>query len=285
MWHFKQTTKLIKLNFIFAFILPTLLFGQASEFKSVNQALQNVETCEILDLYGQNLNEISADVIQLKHLKELNIGANPNLDIQKTFQLLSQIKTLEILSLEDCKLKSIPKEISLLINLKDLNISGNKLSRLPNEICKLKNLEVLDLYSNNLLHLPKDIHKLKELKYVNCNSNRIRQLPDSISLIKIKTLQLGANSNLDIDQVVSALFFSTSIDTLILYNCNIKNIPTIIYHLRSLKYLDLGGNPYKTVPLELGQLTNLTTLRLTDYVYMKYDEELHRLLPNTKIIR
>lgn len=260
-------------------------YGQTNKFKSLDQALLNIEECVTLDLYGQNLKVISTDITKLINLRELNIGGNPELDFKNTFKLLATLKPLQYLSIEDNKLKNIPKEISQLINLKHLNASGNKLKKLPSEICSLTNLEVLDIYGNRIKRLPDNLHHMKNLKSLNCNMNYIHQLPDSISQSNLKTLQLGANRKINSEQVFSALFFCKSLDTLVLYSCNIDAIPTIIYHQRNLKYLDLSGNSFPTIPLELGQLTNLKTLKLSDLIYMKYDEELHRLLPETKIIR
>jgi Leucine-rich repeat (LRR) protein len=247
--------------------------------------LLNIDKCVTLNLYGQNLKVISTDIIKLINLRELNIGGNPELDLKNTFMLLATLKSLEYLSIEDNKLKNIPKEISQLINIKHLNASGNKLKKLPSEICSLSNLEVLYIYSNRIKRLPDNLHHLKNLKSLNCNANFIRQLPDSISQSNLKKLQLGANRRINIERVFSALFFCKSLDTLVLYNCNIAVIPKIIYHQVNLKYLDLSANPFSTIPLELGKLTNLTTLKLSELIYLKYDKELHRLLPETTFIR
>lgn len=113
-------------------LLLTLLnvvscYGQTNKFKSLDQALLNIEECVTLDLYGQNLKVISTDITKLINLRELNIGGNPELDFKNTFKLLATLKPLQYLSIEDNKLKNIPKEISQLINLKHLNASGNKL--------------------------------------------------------------------------------------------------------------------------------------------------------------
>lgn len=271
-----------------SFFLLTLLtflscLGQTEEFKSLDQALLSYEKCDELDLYGQNLKVISQDISKLINLRKLNIGGNPELDLKTTFKLLSTIKSLEWLSIEDNKLKNMPVEISMLVNLKYLNASGNKLKKLPNEICSLTNLEVLDLYGNHLIKLPDNIHNMINLKRLNCNMNYIRQLPDSISESNLRTLQLGANRRINAEKVFSALYFPLSLDTLVLYSCEIDAIPTTINQQRKLKYLDLSDNPFSTIPLELGELMNLKVLRLPDLVYMKYQYELQRLLPETTI--
>lgn len=270
----------------FLTLLPFInCFGQTKEFKSLDQALLSIENCFVLDLYGQNLKVIPQDISKLINLRNLNIGGNPELDLKTTFKLLSTIKSLESLSIEDNKLKNIPAEISMLGNLKHLNASGNKLKKLPNEICSLTNLEILDLYDNHIKKLPDNIHYMENLKSMNCNMNYIRQLPDSISKSNLRTLQLGANRRIKIEQVFNMLCFPLALDTLVLYSCNIDVIPTIINQQRNLKYLDIDDNPFSIFPLELGELTNLKTLKLPDPIYWEYNEEIQRLLPETIITK
>jgi len=94
-----------------------------------------VENREIvgLKLNRQGLTKFPEAILDMRHLKELDLSVN--------------------------KIEQIPRKIYRLKNLKKLILSRNILTCLPNSVCSMKNLEILWLNSNEIQCLPQYIGK------------------------------------------------------------------------------------------------------------------------------
>ena len=65
---------------------------------------------------------------------------------------------------------------------------------------------------------------------------------------------------------------------------NLKTIPPEIGQLTELKTLNLGKNPITSLPDEIANLSNLNTLNLKDTNLSKEEQEkVERLLPDCKV--
>ena len=120
-------------------------------------------------------------------------------------------------------------------------------SPLPETIGNLQKLEYLDLRGNRLIGaaLPEAICELRNLKYLNLyRTNVSGPLPDCFG-------NLTQLEFLDISRQNSA-------------TKELEPLPSSIGNLRNLKYLSLYNTGIKTIPPEMGQLTQLEELHLTD---------------------
>jgi hypothetical protein len=122
----------------------------------------------VLDLSGNQLTALPAEVAQLKNLKVLKLRSN----------LLTEL----------------PAEIGLLSSLTELDLSHNHLTELPTEIGQLRNLTWIDLRDNQLIKLPAEIGKLRGLTVLFLMENQLTELPLEIGhLPNSTTLALSSN--------------------------------------------------------------------------------------------
>ncbi len=99
-----------------------------------------------LNLSGQGLTKVSADVFTNVELIELDLSNNKlNGALQGEIRNLQNLK---ILDLSDNQFSGVPAEVGQLKRLEVLNLSNNQLTGLPNELGNLSNLKLLNLSGN-----------------------------------------------------------------------------------------------------------------------------------------
>ena len=145
---------------IFSFLLlmcfaSTAIYAQSSKrYKSIVEATKNASTVQHLDLSGQSLTQVPAEVFTLTNLRSLNLSKN--------------------------KLMSLPADIAKLQNLKALTINENQLTALPKEITQISGLMVLFAKSNQISDLPKGMGQLGNLKLLNLDDNKLTKFPEAL---------------------------------------------------------------------------------------------------------
>jgi len=246
--------------------------------KVIEQAAK--EKKKTLDLSGERLKHLPAEIGQLTNLTELSLFDN---QLSSLPAEIGQLTNLTELSLFNNQLSSLPAEIGQLTNLKELNLSGNQLSLLPAEIGKLTKLTRLDIWNNKLSSLPAEIGQLANLTELNLSDNQLSSLPAEIwQLTNLTELNLWNNqlSSLpaEIGQLanLTVLVLSynqlsslpaeigqlTKLTTLYLFNNQLSSLPAEIGQLTNLKELNLFNNQLSSLPVEIGKLTKLTELYL-----------------------
>ena len=126
--------------------------------QSVQEANKPTKSSNSLDLSGQGLDKLPANVLSMTSLEELDISKN-----ELTGALPAEIrhlKNLRILNASDNDMTGVPAEVGQLENLEILNLSNNKLTGLPYELGNLKNLKVLDLSGND--YATQDLERIKQ---------------------------------------------------------------------------------------------------------------------------
>jgi Leucine-rich repeat (LRR) protein/signal transduction histidine kinase len=213
--------------------------------------------------YGRNnnLKEIPTQIGELKQLQELNLGGNQltNIPIQ-----IGELKQLRKLNLGGNKLTNLPTQIGELKQLQKLNLSGNKLTIIPNQIGELRNLTSLDLYGIQLTNLPTQIGELKQLQELNLGGNQLTNIPIQIGELKqLRKLNLGGNKLTNLPTQIGEL---KQLDELNLSwnGFTSLSLPTQIGELRNLTSLNLSNNELTSLPTQIGELRNLTSLNLSN---------------------
>ena len=74
------------LFFCFIFFQNILIFGQ--EFNSIIEADKKPEEVKILDLSENKIIELPPQVANFKNLEEIDLGANPDLNLENAFNIL-----------------------------------------------------------------------------------------------------------------------------------------------------------------------------------------------------
>ena len=152
-------------------------------FNSLERALINPTIVKSLDLSESNLTQLSADILKLKNLEEIDLSSNGALDLSQAFTLLKEIKTLKVLSLTNAKLKKIPDNVSELSNLEDLDLSENELTSFPEAGKKLRNLKYLSFFDNGISSVSLIKGDLPSLIWIDLCYNKFKIFPVELSYI------------------------------------------------------------------------------------------------------
>ncbi|MDJ1492961.1 hypothetical protein QNI19_08460 [Cytophagaceae bacterium DM2B3-1] len=245
--------------------------------------LSSVETLTRLEIgiYLENTeNESFLDILGgLKNLKELKLGNRSHRCFADHFKLLpnfiNQLPNLELLDIEVCTPCIFTEDLFLpLHKLKRFHLTIwdepqpdlvriviNNLIYLP----EVENICVKGMYNQslpvgNLIVFPKSHNgsvKGANLQNITFKNLNLGQLPGC--LLNVKELNLEDNTGIDLDQALSCLN-PEELESLELRNCAISELPVRIGQFRKLQKMDLGGNPVKKLPIEIGLLDNLTNL-------------------------
>lgn len=120
---------------------------------------------------------------------------------------------VNILSAQNGYYYSLEEAVQNKDSVISLAIKHKHLKSFPKEILDMPNLERLDLSRNSIKEIPTKIDTLKHLHYINFAQNHLEYLPYSMSLMPI--------------------------DSLILWDNQIKYFDNSFSKLSSLKYLDI----------------------------------------------
>ena len=222
----------------------------------------------------------------LKKLTVLNLKGCKNLkSLPKKFEM----ESLTILILSNClKIKTIPKFGENMGRMIELHLDGTAITKLPTSIGNLSGLASLNVKDcKNLISLPSTFFNMTWLKDLNlCGCSKLlenlgsgegvevnRHMDSSNAIFEtLKKIYFGgfqllpfnpmSRSSESMGLQLSSLFGLSSLRTLNLSNCNLKEIPNDIGCLFSLKELDLSGNNFGCLLESMAELSNLTQLKV-----------------------
>ncbi|WP_299678832.1 leucine-rich repeat domain-containing protein [uncultured Tenacibaculum sp.] len=209
-----------------------------------------------LEVRNSGLNGfIPSEIKNLTELVELNLGIfNGRGNLTEVKPEIGELTKLERLDLTGHKLSTLPTEIGTLSSLVYLELSNNSLTSLPSGIGSLNALEELRITSQNntttgektLASLPNEIGGLTSLKKLSLQGNRLTSIPNTINgLTALEDLNLGDNSG----------------------NGNeLSTLPSTIGALLNLKTLNIAYNRLNSLPDEIGNLSSLESLYLSNQV-------------------
>lgn len=222
--------------------------------QSIEQALRNPDSVEVLILQGQQLEDLPESIAQLRNLKELYLGY---------IQLIGNIKRN--------RFKEIPKVVFQLENLELLQLNHNPITEIPEDIKHLKKLKRLELLSTAIEVFPKTVYSLPNLRYLALSSSPITEIPNDIhQLRKLKTLKLRF---LDITTLPHEIGALKNLRWLDLYGTSLTSLPRDLKYCERLYKLniestdsldkDAAFNVLKDLPklkqLHLNKVTRLPT--------------------------
>eukprot|EP01113_Clastostelium_recurvatum_P022441 TRINITY_DN2678_c0_g1_i3.p1 TRINITY_DN2678_c0_g1~~TRINITY_DN2678_c0_g1_i3.p1 ORF type:complete len:2207 (+),score=796.21 TRINITY_DN2678_c0_g1_i3:224-6844(+) len=166
------------------------------------------------------------------------------------------------LCLDHNDLAEFPMEVTTLPALRSLVVSFNILSAIPPEICNLKNLARLDLSNNKLTSLPSAIGTIITLQMLDIRFNQIHTLCDEVcNLTNLEWLFVQQNP---LTTLPMGVFRLTRLRHLDCAGTSIPDVKGIIYNawVNKLKDLSMAELGLASLPIEIGQLTQLTRLSL-----------------------
>lgn len=129
-------------------------------------ALTMLPELKVVHLRYSHLKQLPEGFRKFKHLEQLSLKGNYDLDLAQAFEVLSCIKSLKVLDLSYCRITELPREIGLLIDVETLYLGGdeyyssmrtfyetspnNDIKKLPNEISKMQSLRFLYLWGSDI---------------------------------------------------------------------------------------------------------------------------------------
>ncbi|WKN42164.1 hypothetical protein [Tunicatimonas pelagia] len=176
-----------------------------------------------------------------------------------------KVKALEIVGAQiNFRTDSLPsciKTLQALDKLEDLAFVALGLKHISQEIGGFSQLTSLVLGNNQLASIPQEINQLTELRFLSVGMNRLVISPDVHNLKKLTHYNLGANYNLH--TLHPSTFGLTTLTTLDIGYCGFTQLPKEIGQLTNLTNLRVSSNQsLALLPSTIGQLTSLTKLEL-----------------------
>ena len=169
-----------------------------------------------------------------------------------------------------------------------LYLDGTAITKLPTSIGNLSGLDSLNVRDcKNLMSLPSTLFNMTWLKDLNlCGCSKLLENLGSGESVEVNEQMASSNvifetlkkiafrgfqllpfypmsrSSEPMGLLLSSLFGLSSLTELNLSNCNLKEIPSDIGCLFSLKGLDLSGNNFSCLPESIAQLSILFLLKV-----------------------
>ncbi len=131
------------------------------------------ESLEVLNLTGNRLTELPADLHRLKHLKILFCSNN---HFTRLPEALGQCEQLFFVGFKACRIAEVAA-CSLPPRLRSLVLTDNCVESLPEELGRCEHLQKLMMAGNRLQSLPTSLAACQRLELVRIAANDIRRLP------------------------------------------------------------------------------------------------------------
>nr|XP_016508749.1 PREDICTED: disease resistance protein TAO1-like [Nicotiana tabacum] len=231
------------------------------------------ENLVVLDMRKSDIQEFQLNLQCCRSLKKLNLSYCEQLRMTPNF---NDSRSLETLLLGGCSsLTEIHPSIGNLDRLIKLDMSRcEKLRDLPSSVCQLKSLEELFINDcSSIKILPDNLGDVKSLRSLKAYGTGIKQLPRSVEMLRnLETLSAGgqeleAKRNIPgrgVHRIQYSLPTFVTELSLIYWNLSYADIPRDIGSLSSLKFLDLSGNSFHSLPFDFSKLRVLKKLYLND---------------------
>jgi Leucine-rich repeat (LRR) protein len=152
----KNTPIIFILVLIIVFGAGYIIFNRKHANQSPSANNSSVSEGKVVDLSGQQLTALPADVTSQNNISSLNLSNNQLTTLPASIRNLTN---LQVLNVENNRLETLPPEIGLLKNLKTADFSNNRLTSLPAELGNLTGLKTLNL--NGYKGSQSDIDQLK----------------------------------------------------------------------------------------------------------------------------
>jgi Leucine-rich repeat (LRR) protein len=251
------------------------------KLKALPPAIGQLRMLEKLRLERNELVELPREVINLTHLRELDLARNVDLaTLPPELFALTSLEKLELfqtalsdlspsignlhrltyLGLSETKITTLPPEIGRLAALEELELMGVPITSLPPELGKLTKLKKLNLAYTQLADLPRAVGKLASLEDLAVSSPTLTRLPTD--LWRLRNLRSLALSGCELEDLSPDIGRLTSLKALFLSCGHVRRMPDTIWSLHGLHQLVLFGSPLTSIPSAVGELVHLRSLAL-----------------------
>lgn len=148
------------------------------------------DTLELLDLSGNQLSELPADLHRLHRLRRLFASDNPFTQLPRA---LGRCAALELVGFKACRIRDVPGD-SLPPLLRWLILTDNQITHLPEALGQRPRLQKLMLACNQLAALPASLVDCTQLELLRIASNRFTAVPAPVlQLPRLAWLAMAGN--------------------------------------------------------------------------------------------
>ena len=152
------------------------------------------DTLEVLDLSGNDLNELPESIAKLKKLKIIFFANNNFTTFPK---ILASCPTLSMIGFKSNKITSVPENAFPPL-LRWLILTDNQIKVLPKSIGKVSLLQKCALAGNLIEALPESMKNCENLALLRISANKLRVIPNWLfSLPKLSWVAFAGNPGSD----------------------------------------------------------------------------------------
>ncbi len=214
-----------------------------NRLESLPDAICHLQSLESFDVSHNRLQSLPASIHQLQKLRQLNLRKNC---IQSLPNSIGNLQALTSLDIEGNQLQSLPDSIGRLHSLFSLNLSDNQLETLPDTIGDFCQKTPPDFLQKSSQSIPPTEH-MKSIynQQIDAFDLYFPPTPDTPdNLPPLNPYGLPTLDPYNIPVIAQARHLPVSLFSLDLSRNRLQTLPETICNLRTLKRLDLSGNPY-----------------------------------------
>ncbi len=267
------------------------------EVLSIEQALEKPLQAESILIFSddESVHLFRENYTKLTNLKVLQlIGGG----VDELKSVIPQIHSLRQIKFNRCELSICPEFIRSMNNLEEVDLAGNNIAEFPYELAQLERLSVLTfgnglyggntidqldarigqfgnllelrLFQNPVATISPEIGQLKQLEYLDLNQCRLSEINTGFS--ELNSLQVLKISHNNLKQYPQAILKLKNLQELqCVLTAEGGNLPSFS-NLVSLRDLSISLKGVEQIPEELGELSSLTKLTLTDCTEIKHKD-------------
>ena len=219
---------------------------------------------EIINITTNNTFHIPRELAKSESCRELRLTRNMFEDgegFSIVPESIKMLKNLEVLSLRGNNLQDIQLQFCDLLKLRELHLDYCGLYETPKSLAFCSNLRKLVLDHNNLESIySSSVKFIDHLQHLSLVGNKIIHLSD-LRCSNLTSLDLSENQ---LEGISDDAFLHTQyLQKLYLRSNKLRVLPTSLYELKGLKYLDASYNQLAKLHEEVNKLKELRYLNVS----------------------